>query len=53
MGWLLTGDEPDEKVRAQTETELALLEAMRTLTHKQQLTIIKMVELLLAGRDEE
>lgn len=31
MGWLLTGDEPRERRLAQTETELAMLEALRRL----------------------
>ena len=29
VGWLLTGDEPDEVARAQTQTELAILRALR------------------------
>lgn len=32
MGWLLTGDEPDEKRKAQTEDEAALLALFREMS---------------------
>lgn len=40
MAWLLTGDEPAEVRQAQTETELALLNAIRALPVEQQEAVL-------------
>lgn len=44
MGWLLTGDEPDEKRKAQTEDEVTLLALFREMSPAER------AALLAAGR---
>lgn len=43
IGWLLTGNEPEEEVKAQTEVERDVLSAMRELPPEEQDFILKMV----------
>ncbi|MDN7350458.1 helix-turn-helix domain-containing protein [Acetobacter senegalensis] len=44
IGWLLTGNEPEEEVKAQTEAERDVLNAMRDLPPEQQDFIVKMIQ---------
>lgn len=44
IGWLLTGNEPEEEVKAQTESERDALIAMRELPPEQQDFIVKMIQ---------
>lgn len=44
IGWLLTGNEPEEEVKAQTEAERNVLSAMRDLPPDQQDFIVKMIQ---------
>lgn len=44
IGWLLTGDEPEEEVKAQTNAERNVLSAMRELPPDQQDFIVKMIQ---------
>ena len=44
IGWLLTGNEPEEEVKAQTEAERNVLSVMRDLPPDQQDFIVKMVQ---------
>jgi len=46
IGWLLTGDEPDEEVRAQTEDERSILVEARKLTSEKQRLLLKMMKAL-------
>ena len=48
MEWLLTGDEPEEKVRAQTVTELAVLQIVRSLPPEKQAAALAMLRGLAA-----
>lgn len=47
--WLLTGDEPDEKARAQTQNELAALQLIRALPVDQQAAALAMLQGLLGS----
>lgn len=42
--WLLTGDEPDELIKAQTRTEEAALRLIRALPSEQQANALAMLE---------
>ncbi|GAB32102.1 hypothetical protein APS_2704 [Acetobacter pasteurianus subsp. pasteurianus LMG 1262 = NBRC 106471] len=44
IGWLLTGNEPEEEVKAQTVAEKDILKAVRDLPPEQQDFILKMVQ---------
>lgn len=46
--WLLTGDEPDELIKAQTKNEEAALRLVRSLPAEQQANAIAMLEGLAA-----
>lgn len=48
-GWLLTGDEPDEQVRAQTANEAEALRIVRDLPEDQQETALAVLK-AMAGR---
>ncbi|MFT9016439.1 MAG: helix-turn-helix domain-containing protein [Acetobacter sp.] len=43
IGWLLTGDEPEEEVKAQTAAERDILKAIRDIPPDQQDFILKMI----------
>lgn len=42
--WLLTGNEPEQKVRAQTVNELAALELLRAIPHDKQGSALAMLQ---------
>jgi len=42
--WLLTGDDPDEKARAQTTTELAALKLLRAIPVEKQAAALAMLQ---------
>jgi hypothetical protein len=44
MGWLLTGDDRSEATRAQTQTEAAMLQVMRTLPPDMQKLLLAQAE---------
>lgn len=44
MSWLLTGDDPNEIPRAQTETERSALEAFRSIPVESQETVLAMIQ---------
>ncbi|RUT24329.1 hypothetical protein C0V97_17200 [Asaia sp. W19] len=46
IGWLLTGDEPEEEVKAQTEKEREILIQARDLPPEQQDILLKMISAL-------
>lgn len=46
--WLLTGNEAEEKVRAQTTNELVALELLRAIPHDRQAAAIAMLQGLAA-----
>jgi transcriptional regulator with XRE-family HTH domain len=47
--WLLTGNEAEEKVRAQTTNEMAALALLRAIPHDRQASAIAMLQGLAAG----
>lgn len=46
IGWLLTGDEPEEEVKAQTKKEREILIQARDLPPEQQDILLKMISAL-------
>lgn len=46
IAWLLTGDEPEEEVKAQTKTEKEILARARELPPEQQEILLKMISAL-------
>lgn len=46
IGWLLTGDEPEAEVKAQTEKEREILIQARDLPPEQQDILLKMISAL-------
>lgn len=48
IGWLLTGDEPEEEVKAQTQAERDILRRSRELTPDQQALLLRMIEAMKA-----
>jgi len=46
IGWLLTGDEPEQEVRAQTHAEREILLKARELSPEQQETLLRMIPAL-------
>lgn len=42
--WLLVGDEPEEKAKAQTTNELAALELLRSIPHDKQAAALAMLQ---------
>jgi transcriptional regulator with XRE-family HTH domain len=46
--WLLTGNDAEEKVRAQTTNEMAALELLRAIPHEKQAAAIAMLQGLAA-----
>lgn len=46
IGWLLTGEEPAEEVKAQTQQEQTILLKARNLSPESQDILIKMIEAL-------
>lgn len=42
--WLLVGDEPEEKAKAQTTNELAALELLRSIPHDKQSAALAMLQ---------
>lgn len=50
--WLLTGDEPEENVRAQTLHEAELLDLIRKLPAKRQATALKQLRAMVEEEGE-
>ena len=49
--WLLTGDEPEENVRAQTVNEAEALELIRRLSARRQSTALKQLRAMVEEED--